>query len=109
MTKIDRVPYIINTVILCSFIGMKIGGVITWSWWWVVSPLWISVGLSLVFVVVLVLIKKILIYNTLKQLSKDIEKQLSKDIETIDYFSKYLNNMKHKNINNTKEIKNEAK
>lgn len=23
------------------FIGLKLGGVITWSWWWVLSPLWI--------------------------------------------------------------------
>ena len=24
------------------FIGLKLGGVIDWSWWWVLSPLWIS-------------------------------------------------------------------
>ena len=24
------------------FIGLKLGGVINWSWWWVLSPLWIS-------------------------------------------------------------------
>lgn len=23
------------------FIGLKLGGVINWSWWWVLSPLWI--------------------------------------------------------------------
>lgn len=23
------------------FIGLKLGGVIAWSWWWVLSPLWI--------------------------------------------------------------------
>lgn len=23
------------------FIGLKLGNVITWSWWWVLSPLWI--------------------------------------------------------------------
>ncbi len=22
------------------FIGLKLGGVIDWSWWWVTSPLW---------------------------------------------------------------------
>lgn len=36
------------------FIGLKLGGVIAWSWWWVLSPLWISAGLALVvFAVVL--------------------------------------------------------
>lgn len=24
------------------FIGLKLGGVIDWSWWWVLSPIWIS-------------------------------------------------------------------
>jgi uncharacterized protein (DUF983 family) len=24
------------------FIGLKLTGHITWSWWWVLSPLWIS-------------------------------------------------------------------
>ena len=24
------------------FIGLKLTGYITWSWWWVLSPLWIS-------------------------------------------------------------------
>ena len=24
------------------FIGLKLAGVITWSWWWVLSPLWIG-------------------------------------------------------------------
>ncbi len=33
------------------FIGLKLGGVITWSWWWVLSPLW--GGLTLVFIILL--------------------------------------------------------
>ena len=24
------------------FIGLKLGHVINWSWWWVLSPIWIS-------------------------------------------------------------------
>ena len=30
-----------------AFIVMKLTGYITWSWWWVLSPLWISFGLGL--------------------------------------------------------------
>jgi len=26
------------------FIGLKLGGVIAWSWWWVLSPLWITLA-----------------------------------------------------------------
>lgn len=25
-----------------AFIVLKLTGVITWSWWWVLSPIWIS-------------------------------------------------------------------
>jgi hypothetical protein len=27
------------------FITLKLCGVIDWSWWWVLSPLWISISL----------------------------------------------------------------
>ena len=33
------------------FIGLKLTNVITWSWWWVLSPLWINAA-----IVVLVLL-----------------------------------------------------
>lgn len=29
------------------FIGLKLGHVIAWSWWWVLSPLWIVLGFAL--------------------------------------------------------------
>ena len=29
------------------FVGLKLTGYITWSWWWVLSPLWISALLVL--------------------------------------------------------------
>ena len=45
-----------------AFIVLKLCNVINWSWWWVLSPIWISVGLFvgvlaivfLFFVVVLI-------------------------------------------------------
>ena len=30
------------------FIGLKLTGYIAWSWWWVLSPLWISAILVIV-------------------------------------------------------------
>ena len=34
------------------FIGLKLGDVIDWSWWWVLSPLWLPIvvvlGIALV-------------------------------------------------------------
>jgi len=32
------------------FIGLKLGGVITWSWWWVLSPLWGPLAILLVVI-----------------------------------------------------------
>jgi len=29
-------------LLAAAFIILKLCGVITWSWWWVLSPLWIS-------------------------------------------------------------------
>ena len=37
------------------FIGLKLTGYINWSWWWVLSPLWIGLALALI-VVALVLV-----------------------------------------------------
>jgi membrane protein YdbS with pleckstrin-like domain len=36
------------------FIGLKLTDFISWSWWWVLSPLWISAILVIVFVVIFV-------------------------------------------------------
>jgi membrane protein YdbS with pleckstrin-like domain len=30
------------------FIVLKLLGYITWSWWWVLSPIWISIALVLI-------------------------------------------------------------
>ena len=38
------------------FIGLKLTGHITWSWWWVLSPLWISALLALAFFAVVFII-----------------------------------------------------
>lgn len=29
------------------FIGLKLGGVIDWSWWWVLAPLWAGFAIIL--------------------------------------------------------------
>jgi hypothetical protein len=31
------------------FVGLKLTGYISWSWWWVLSPLWISALLAIAF------------------------------------------------------------
>ncbi len=34
------------------FIGLKLTGAISWSWWWVLSPLWIGPAIVLLIVVI---------------------------------------------------------
>ncbi len=34
-----------------AFIVLKLTGFIAWSWWWVLSPLWISFGLVVAILV----------------------------------------------------------
>lgn len=44
--------------LLCLvFIVLKLLGVITWSWLWVLSPLWISAIIAIVLIIIYVLIK----------------------------------------------------
>jgi hypothetical protein len=38
------------------FIGLKLGGVIDWPWWWVLSPLWISCLFGIAVLVVVIAI-----------------------------------------------------
>lgn len=39
------------------FIGLKLTGYVTWSWAWVLAPLWLSAGFAvLVFLLALVLL-----------------------------------------------------
>lgn len=40
-----------------AFIVLKLMGYIAWSWWWVLSPLWISVALvALIFLVIVAIV-----------------------------------------------------
>ena len=36
------------------FIGLKLGKVISWSWLWVLSPIWISLALIVVIAIIVV-------------------------------------------------------
>ena len=37
------------------FIGLKLGKIIKWSWWWVLAPTWISAGI-VIFIIAIVFI-----------------------------------------------------
>ncbi|WP_045764638.1 hypothetical protein [Xanthomonas albilineans] len=35
-----------------AFIVLKLTGYIAWSWWWVISPIWISLALFIVVIAI---------------------------------------------------------
>jgi len=38
------------------FIALKLTSVINWSWWWVLSPLWIPLGIGIVVIIIISII-----------------------------------------------------
>ena len=47
----------LSSVLTIVFVVLKLVGVITWSWWWVCSPLWIPVVLALVLIIIAYIVK----------------------------------------------------
>lgn len=39
------------------FIVLKLCGIIAWSWWWVLSPLWMSAILWVTLVIIILLVE----------------------------------------------------
>lgn len=38
------------------FIALKLTNVIAWSWWWVLSPLWIGIALAIVVTIIFAIV-----------------------------------------------------
>ena len=57
------------------FIGLKISGIITWSWWWVLSPLW----LTLVFLLLVLIIMFTYLSYKSKSLKDEVEREEHKN------------------------------
>lgn len=43
----------VGSALTIVFVVLKLVGTIDWSWWWILSPVWISVVIGLVVFVVL--------------------------------------------------------
>jgi hypothetical protein len=48
-----------TSLLAVLFIGLKLTGYIDWSWWWVLSPLWIPLAIVLCVLSVVGIIKLI--------------------------------------------------
>jgi hypothetical protein len=38
------------------FVGLKLTHFIDWSWWWILSPIWIGAGLTLTVLLIILVI-----------------------------------------------------
>lgn len=45
-----------GSALLLTFIILKLVGVVDWSWWWVLSPIWIPVIVLLLAVLILLIV-----------------------------------------------------
>ncbi len=47
-----------GSLLLLLFIALKLTGVIAWSWWWVMSPLWAPLLICLVVLLIVAAVSK---------------------------------------------------
>ena len=45
-----------NLILFLVFLILKLTGTIDWSWWWITAPLWIPVGLVLLWIITIFII-----------------------------------------------------
>jgi len=72
MTEIRGGEVGFGGLLTALFIGLKLTGHIAWSWWWVLSPIWIPVGIALAIIAAVILAVELgkIIDWTLGKLSK---------------------------------------
>lgn len=51
-----KISFPMMSVLFIVFLVLKLTNVITWSWWWVTAPLWMPIGLGIVFLLFAALI-----------------------------------------------------
>ena len=47
-----------TSILVLIFITLKLTGYIQWSWWWVLSPIWISILLAIIVVLIALFLNK---------------------------------------------------
>jgi len=45
-----------TSLLAILFIGLKLGKIISWSWWWVLSPLWIPLAIAIPLLLIFLII-----------------------------------------------------
>ena len=56
ITQISIFGFNLTTDLFIIFLILKLVNIITWSWWWVTSPLWIPILIGVVALCILIII-----------------------------------------------------
>ena len=54
----DELRTVLETL-LVVFIVLKVNNLIAWSWWLVLAPLWVSLGLSVILLLIIIVLRYI--------------------------------------------------
>lgn len=54
--------FIIGLTLL--FIGLKLTGNIDWTWWWVLSPIWVTAAVAILLIIIIVVFSVVFNYIT---------------------------------------------
>ena len=46
----------LSSILFIIFLILKLTNTITWSWWWVISPLWIPISIIMIMLCALIII-----------------------------------------------------
>lgn len=52
----DKIKYVgpnFFELLTLVFVVLKLLGKINWSWWWVLSPMWLSLGAAIIIAIIL--------------------------------------------------------
>ena len=58
--KDESVSIGFSGILFIVFLILKLTNVISWSWWWVTAPLWITIALNILIIISIVLFQFII-------------------------------------------------
>ena len=58
----------LDVILTIVFVVLKLCEVITWSWWWVFSPIWISWGIMILVIALVAIFRPVELRNWWRKL-----------------------------------------
>lgn len=53
---------LLGTLLTVAFVVLKLCGVIDWSWWWVLAPVWIPFAIVIVALILILIINVVMAF-----------------------------------------------